>query len=88
MDNSGWFTQKVYQSKIAMPYGYSDSIGLYQPLGYGGFPDYPAGSLHADIEQFAHFLIVSTQQGKWDGKQVFADSIFHNYEFYNRFGSL
>lgn len=71
MNNSGWFLKEVNRSYLAMPYRYSDSLRQYQPLGYGGFPDYPAGSLHTNVEQFAHFLIAWTQQGNWDRKQVF-----------------
>jgi len=71
MHNSGWFLKEVDSSRMAMPYSYSDSLQRYEPWGYGGFPDYPAGSLHTNVEQFAHFLIAWTQQGKWKGKQVF-----------------
>lgn len=71
MRHSGWFLHEVDSSKVAMPYSYSDSLRQNQPWGYGGFPDYPAGSLHTNVTQFAHFLIAWTQHGKWNGKQVF-----------------
>lgn len=71
MTNTGWFLRDVNAGEVAMPYSYSDSLQKYQPWGYGGFPDYPAGSLHTNVAQFAHFLIAWTQQGKWNNKQVF-----------------
>ena len=71
MTNTGWFLRDVNSNEVAMPYSYSDSLQEYQLWGYGGFPDYPAGSLHTNVEQFAHFLIAWTQQGKWNNKQVF-----------------
>lgn len=71
MNHTGWFLREIDSSKVAMPYSYSDSLQRYQPWGYGGFPDYPAGSLHTSAEQFAHFLIAWTKQGEWKGKQVF-----------------
>lgn len=74
MDHTGWFLHEIDSSRVAMPYSYSDSLQQYQPWGFGGFPDYPAGSLHTNVTQFAHFLIAWTQQGKWDGRQVFNDT--------------
>jgi CubicO group peptidase (beta-lactamase class C family) len=71
MDHSGWFLREVDSSKLAMPYSYSDSLKQYQSWGFGGFPDYPAGSLHTNVTDFAHFLIAWTQQGKWNVEQVF-----------------
>lgn len=71
MNNTGWFLREIDTNKLAMPYTYSDSLLQYQPLGYGGFPDYPAGGLHTNVDQFAHFLIAWTQQGKWNGLQIF-----------------
>ena len=71
MTNTGWFLRDVDAGEVAMPYSYSDSLQAYQPWGYGGFPDYPAGTLHTNVAQFAHFLIAWTQQGKWNNKQVF-----------------
>lgn len=71
MNSTSWFLGGIDTGKLAMPYSYSDSLQQYQPLGYGGFPDYPAGSLHTNVEQFAHFLLAWTQQGQWNGTQVF-----------------
>ena len=70
MDKTGWFLREVDSTKVAIPYSYSDSLHKYQRWGYGGFPDYPAGTLHTNVEQFAHFLIAWTQQGKWNNKHV------------------
>lgn len=50
MKNSGWFLKDMDAGKVAMPYNYSDSLQQNQPLGYGGFPDYPAGRLHTKWE--------------------------------------
>lgn len=71
MTSTGWFLRDVDSTKLAMPYSYSDSLQRYKPWGYGGFPDYPAGSLHTNVEQFAHFLIAWTQDGKWHGTPIF-----------------
>jgi CubicO group peptidase (beta-lactamase class C family) len=71
MDRSGWFLRDVDSTNVAMPYVYSDSLQRFERQGFGGFPDYPAGSLHTNVEQFAHFLIAWTQQGKWKGNTVF-----------------
>ena len=70
MHNTGWFLRDIDSNKVAMPYSYSDSLQRYQNWGHGGFPDYPAGTLHTNVGQFAHFLIAWTQQGKWNNKQV------------------
>jgi CubicO group peptidase (beta-lactamase class C family) len=70
MNNSGWFLRELDSTKVAIPYSYSDSLHNYQNWGHGGFPDYPAGTLHTNVNQFAHFLIAWTQQGKWNNKQV------------------
>ncbi|MPS74753.1 MAG: class A beta-lactamase-related serine hydrolase [Chryseobacterium sp.] len=77
MDNSGWFLKEIDSSKLAMPYSYSDSLKHNQPLGFGGFPDYPAGSLHTNVEQFSHFLLAWTQQGQWNGKSIFDEKAIH-----------
>jgi len=70
MIHTGWFLRDVDSSKVAMPYSYSDSLQKYQPWGHGGFPDYPAGTLHTNVAEFAHFLIAWVQQGRWNNKQV------------------
>jgi len=70
MPHTGWFLHDVDSNHVAMPYRYSDSLHNYQPLGYGGFPDYPAGSLHTNVTQFAHFLIAWTGRGIYNNKQV------------------
>lgn len=70
MNNTGWFLREIDSSKMAMPYSYSDSLQQYKAWGFGGFPDYPAGSLHTNVAQFANFLIAWTQQGEWNGRQV------------------
>jgi len=54
-----------------MPYSYSDSLKQNQALGFGGFPDYPAGGLHSNVTEFAHFLMAWTIDGIWNGKIVF-----------------
>ncbi|OKS89412.1 serine hydrolase domain-containing protein [Mucilaginibacter polytrichastri] len=70
MTNSGWFLHEVNAENVAIPYSYSDSLQRYQPWGFGGFPDYPAGTLHTKVTEFSHFLIAWTMQGKWKNKQV------------------
>lgn len=71
MNNSGWFVKEIDSTNLAMPYSYSDSLKVNQALGFGGFPDYPAGSLHTNVKQFSHFLMAWTQKGRWSGKSVF-----------------
>lgn len=70
MQHTGWFLHDIDSNQVAMPYRYSDSLHQYEPLGYGGFPDYPAGGLHTNVEQFAHFLIAWTNQGMWKNRSV------------------
>ncbi|WP_164974230.1 serine hydrolase domain-containing protein [Filimonas effusa] len=71
MNCTGWFLREIDSLTLAMPYSYSDSLKQNQPWGYGGFPDYPAGGLHTNVQELAHFLIAWTQQGKWGNVQVF-----------------
>jgi CubicO group peptidase (beta-lactamase class C family) len=78
MTNSGWFLKEVNIDKVAMPYSYSDSLQKYQPWGFGGFPDYPAGTLHTNVVEFSHFLIAWAQQGKWNKKQVLDSTAIQN----------
>ncbi|WP_343691602.1 serine hydrolase domain-containing protein [Chitinophaga sp.] len=70
MHNTGWFLRDIDSNQVAMPYTYSDSLHQFIPLGHGGFPDYPAGGLHTNVEQFAHFLIAWTNQGRWSNRHV------------------
>ncbi|PZU82981.1 MAG: hypothetical protein DI529_13455 [Chryseobacterium sp.] len=71
MNKTSWFLKEIDTSKLAMPYSYSDSLKQNVALGFGGFPDYPAGGLHSNVTEFAHFLIAWTQSGNWNGKTVF-----------------
>ncbi|HEX4852133.1 MAG TPA: serine hydrolase, partial [Puia sp.] len=76
MYNTAWFLRDLDSNQVAMPYHYSYSLNQYVKLGFGGYPDYPAGELRTSAEQLANFLIAWTQNGKYGGKQVFnADAI-------------
>ena len=70
MPRTNWFLRNVDSQYIAMPYRYSDSLQQYQAWGYEGFPDYPAGALYTNVEEFSHFLIAWTQHGRWNNRQV------------------
>jgi CubicO group peptidase (beta-lactamase class C family) len=70
MSNTAWFLKELDSNQVAMPYRYNDSLHTYQALGHGGFPDYPAGGLHTNINEFAHFLIAWTNQGRYHDKAV------------------
>jgi len=90
MNNTSWFFGRLMQIKLH--YSYSDSLQQCQPLGHGGFPDYPARGLHTNVQQFAHFLIAWTQQGIWSGRWVFEKDAIQtltpdesNFEFYTWF---
>ncbi|WP_051584774.1 serine hydrolase domain-containing protein [Pedobacter jeongneungensis] len=71
MNTAAWHLKDLDTTKLAMPYNYSDSLKKFVPLGFGGFPDYPAGTLHTTPTQLANFLISWTQNGKFKDKQVF-----------------
>ncbi len=71
MNTSAWHLSGLDTTHLAMPYDYSDSLKKFVPLGFGGYPDYPAGTLHTTAQQFANFLISWTQDGKFKNKQVF-----------------
>lgn len=71
MNNTGWYLRDVDSNKVAMPYSYSDSLHRYIPYGFGGYPDYPAGELRTTANDFAHFLLAWTNNGKWNNKKVF-----------------
>jgi CubicO group peptidase (beta-lactamase class C family) len=71
MDNTAWFLKDLDSNQVAMPYRYSYSLKQYVKLGYGGYPDYPAGELRTSAEQLANFLVAWTQNGKFNDKQVF-----------------
>jgi CubicO group peptidase (beta-lactamase class C family) len=74
MTTSSWHLSGLDTTYLAMPYDYSDSLKKFVPLGFGGYPDYPAGTLHTTALQFANFLISWTQDGKFKNKQVFKRS--------------
>jgi CubicO group peptidase (beta-lactamase class C family) len=75
MNHTAWFLKDLDSNRVAMPTAYSDSLKRYLNLGYGGYPDYPAGELRTSISDFAHFLIAWTQNGNFKGKQVFKNSV-------------
>jgi CubicO group peptidase (beta-lactamase class C family) len=74
MNHTAWFLKDLDSERIAMPTSYSDSLKQYINLGYGGYPDYPAGELRTSVTEFAHFLITWTQDGKFNGRQIFNKS--------------
>jgi CubicO group peptidase (beta-lactamase class C family) len=74
MNTSAWYIKDLDTANLAMPYDYSDSLKRFVKLGFGGYPDYPAGTLHTTASQFANFLIAWTQDGKFNNKQVFKQS--------------
>ncbi len=74
MTTSAWYIKDLDTNKLAMPYDYSDSLKRFVKLGFGGYPDYPAGTLHTTASQLANFLIAWTQDGKFNNKQVFKQS--------------
>lgn len=71
MNTSAWYIKNLDTNNLAMPYDYNDSLNTFVKLGFGGYPDYPAGSLHTTASQFAHFLIAWTQDGIFKGNRVF-----------------
>ncbi|OKS88555.1 hypothetical protein RG47T_4024 [Mucilaginibacter polytrichastri] len=71
MDAASWYLSGIDTTRLAMPYNYNDSLKKFVPLGFGGFPDYPAGTLHTTAAEFANFLIAWTQGGKFKNKEVF-----------------
>ena len=71
MNTSAWFIKDIDTNKLAMPYDYNDSLKRFVKLGFGGYPDYPAGTLHTTATQFSNFLIAWTQGGRFNNKQVF-----------------
>ena len=73
MNNTAWFLKDLDSTQVAMPYRYSYSLKQYEKLGFGGYPDYPAGELRTSVEQLANFLIAWTQDGKFNNKQVFKE---------------
>ena len=77
MAHTAWYLKDLDTSLIAMPTAYSDSLKRYVSLGYGGYPDYPAGEMRTGVTEFAHFLIAWTQGGKFSGQQVFKSSAIH-----------
>ena len=74
MSHTAWFLKDLDSNQVAVPTNYSDSLKRYVSLGYGGYPDYPAGELRTSVTEFAHFLISWTQNGKFKSKQVFKNS--------------
>lgn len=74
MNTSAWYIKDLDTNNLAMPYDYSDSLKRFVKLGFGGYPDYPAGTLHTNASQLANFLISWTQDGKFNNKQVFKQS--------------
>jgi CubicO group peptidase (beta-lactamase class C family) len=77
MDHTAWYLKDLDTTLVAMPTDYSDSLKKYVSLGYGGYPDYPAGEMRTSAPEFAHFLIAWTQGGRFKGKQVFSSSAIH-----------
>lgn len=74
MNTTAWYIKDLDTNNLAMPYDYSDSLKQFVKLGFGGYPDYPAGTLHTTAAQLANFLISWTQDGRFNNKQVFKQS--------------
>jgi CubicO group peptidase (beta-lactamase class C family) len=70
MHNTNWFLEPFEPHQLAVPYQYSDSLGRYEKLPQGKYPDYPAGQLRCTTNDLAKFLACWSNDGAYDGKRV------------------
>ncbi|WP_229221098.1 serine hydrolase domain-containing protein [Dyadobacter endophyticus] len=70
MHHTSWFLETLEPYRLAVPYQYSDSLGQYQKLPQGKYPDYPAGQLRCTVSDLAKFLACWSNDGTYDGKRV------------------
>jgi CubicO group peptidase (beta-lactamase class C family) len=62
MDDSRWFLSETDQSRLAMPYYFSNND--YVPIGHYGYTDYPDGQLRSTARDLADFLLMYIQEGQ------------------------
>ncbi len=70
MHHTSWFLEPFQPDRLAAPYQYSDSLGRYQKLPQGKFPDYPAGQLRCTVNDLAKFLACWSNDGVYADKHV------------------
>lgn len=63
MPATQWFNRHVDKNRMAMPYGYDALRGIFTPLGYYGFSNYPDGMLKTSTTEFRRFLHVFLNDG-------------------------
>jgi len=81
MFETSWFLAGLDTTHIAMPYHWNGSG--YDPYGFFGYSDYPAGQLRTSVTQLANFLISYMEYGQFQGHQILSsatiDTIFTNH---------
>ncbi|MGX5858754.1 serine hydrolase domain-containing protein [Dyadobacter jiangsuensis] len=70
MRHTSWSLKQFRSDRLAVPYQYSDSLGRYEKLPQGKYPDYPAGQLRCTINDLAKFLACWSNDGSYAGKRV------------------
>jgi CubicO group peptidase (beta-lactamase class C family) len=68
MDETAWFLADLDPTHIAMPYHWNGTE--YEPYGYFGYTDYPAGQLRTSVDQLAAFLTCYMQSGAYQGETI------------------
>src|SRR5262249_12003616 len=68
MSETAWRLAEIDLAHLATPYEWTG--GAYRALPHDGYPDWPAGTLHTSVMQYARFLIAFIQDGVYRGVRV------------------
>lgn len=76
MNQTRWYNRELPpDAKIAMPYNLD-----FEPYGIYSFNDYPSGSLHSSVHDFARLLRMLIQGGELDGARVLTAASLKEFE--------
>lgn len=72
MNNTSWHLRGLDTAKVIYGYSFSpqDSIPNYKKIEHFGEPGYPAGMLRTTLEDFARFICVIMNNGRYKDKQL------------------
>jgi len=68
MNETSWFLAGLDTMNIAMPYHWNGNE--YEPYGYFGYNEYPAGQLRTSSTQLMRFLTAFLLHGELDGERI------------------
>ena len=68
MQDTAWHLAGLDEDILAVPYEWR--LGDWEPVAHYGYPDYPDGSLRTGAEQLAKFLLMHSNDGRYNDTQI------------------